>query len=492
MPLPCVLHSFLAHPLSTELTESMARSDGSNLEAEWCLIFGFFSRRDMKSKEQDFTQGSVIKHLVQFGLPLFAANVMQYCYQAADMIVVGQVMGNNGLVAISNASMISFCVSSFAIGMTGGGTVALALCKGSGDREGQRLASAAVLMLSALCALLVAVLGFLFATPLFAALGVPGPSLADAAAYTVIVCGGSVFTFGYNAACALMKGLGNSRAPLVFIAIASAINIALDIAFVWGFGWGVAGAAWATVIAQAVSCVLSLGYLMKAYPEARPCVRPYGALKHSMTAVLRVGVPSSAQMVVVNVSYLLVTGMLNAFGTDVAAASGIGLKISTFAGLPCWAIGQAVMAMTGQNAGARKTERLRAVVKASCIVSVSVIALIAVATQVFAYDLAMAFGAASEKAIDVTVLYLRITCSINSVFYALMYCFDSFALGSGAPNLALLNALLDAMAIRFGLAWLLGYACGLGFIGIYLAQALSPILPVVIGWAYYRWGSWRL
>lgn len=445
----------------------------------------------MESKEQDFTQGSVVRHLIKFGLPLLAANILQYCYQAADMIVVGQVMGNDGLVAISNASMISFCIGSFAIGMTGGGTVAVARCKGSGDADGQRTASAAALVISALCALAVTVPGIAFASPVFSALGVPGPSLDDAASYMAIVSAGSIFTFGYNAACALMRGVGDARGPLAFVAVASVVNVALDIVFVGVLGWAVAGAAWATVIAQALSCALALRYLFIRYPSARPRFEFGPALARSAAAVLKVGIPSAAQMIVANISYLLVTGMLNAYGTDVAAASGIGLKISTFAGLPCWAMGQAVTAMTSQNAGARQAERMRSVVRASCGLSVAVIAIIAVATQVFAYDLARLFGATGTEAIETTVLYLRITCSVNSAFYALMYCFDSFALGSGAPNLALVNAFLDAVAIRFGLAWLLGTVLGVGFAGIYLAQALSPVLPVLIGWTYYLRGSWR-
>lgn len=444
----------------------------------------------MKSPEQDFTKGSIPQQLIAFTLPLLAANILQYCYQAADMIVVGQVMGNDGLVAISNASMISFCVGSLAIGLTGGGTVAIARCKGSGDTRGQGAVSAALFALSAVCALAVAALGIGFAQPVFEALNVPGASLSEAAAYMAIVCGGSVFTFGYNAACSLMKGLGDARGPLVYIALATVVNIALDIVFVAGCGWGVAGAGWATVIAQGLSCVLATGHLVRRYPHARPRFADRGAVRRAAVAILRVGIPSASQMVVVNLSYLLVTGMLNGFGTDVATASGVGLKISTFSGLPCWAIGQAVTAMTGQNAGARNPERMRSVVRSSAAVSVAVIGTVAVATQVFAYDLACAFGATGEAAIETTVLYLRITCSFNAVFYALMYCFDSFALGSGAPRLALVNAFFDAVAIRFGLAWLLGNALGFGFAGIYVAQALSPVIPAFIGFAYYLRGTW--
>lgn len=444
----------------------------------------------MKTKEQDFTRGSVIKQLAAFTLPLFAANILQYCYQAADMIIVGQVMGNTGLVAIGTASMISFCINAFAIGVTAGGTVAIAKRRGAGDEAGQRTASAAVFALAAACSLVVAAGGLAFAPLLFAALNVPASSFGDAVSYTAIVCSGSVFTFGYNAACSLLRGVGDSRGPLAFVAAATVANIVLDLAFVMGLGWGVAGAACATVIAQALSCVLAARYLIRRYPSARPRFEGVRVLFSELAAVLEVGIPSALQMVVVNVSYLLVTGMLNAYGTEVAAASGIGLKISTLSGLPCWAIGQAVTAMTSQNAGARKPGRMREAVLASCGVSVAVIAVIAIATQVFACDLARLFGASDAATVEIAVLYLRITCSFNAVFYALMYCFDSFALGSGAPRLALVNSLFDAVVIRFGLAWLLGWALGFGFAGIYVAQALSPVIPTLIGVTYFLRGTW--
>lgn len=445
----------------------------------------------MENREQDFTRGFVSKHMISFGLPLLAANLMQYLYQATDMIVVGQTMGNAGVVAISNASMIAFVVGSIAIGLSGGGTVVIARCKGAGDPAGQRSASAALFVICLIAAAVVALFGIAFAAPLFEALRVPAESLADAAAYMAIVCGGAIFTFGYNASCALMKGLGDARGPFAFMAIASVVNVALDVVFVVGLRWGVAGVAWATVIAQSLSCVLSAAYLVRRYPTARPSFRGQALLRKSFARVLEVGLPSTFQMAIVNVSYLLVTGMLNVYGTDVAAAAGVGLKISTFAGLPCWAIGQAVTAMASQNSGAKNGMRMRAVVRSGLALSISVIVSIQVLIQVFASDFAVLFGATGAEAVEVAVLYLRITCSINGVFYAAMYCFDSFALGSGAPNLAFVNALLDAVTIRFGLAWLLSVVFGFGFVGVFVAQAASPVLPTLIGLLYYRRGGWR-
>ncbi|MEG0504866.1 MAG: MATE family efflux transporter, partial [Raoultibacter sp.] len=351
--------------------------------------------------------------------------------------------------------------------------------------------STALFILAAVCSAAIAVAGVCGALPVLTALGVPHEAVGMAAAYMAIVCGGSLFTFGYNASCSLMKGLGDAKAPFVFIGIASIINVVLDVVFVMGFGWGVAGAAWATVISQCFSCVFSTVHLVRKYSTARPSFRDRARLRESFAGVLEVGIPATIQMAVVNLSYLLVTSMLNAYGTDVAAASGVGLKISTFAGLSCWAIGQAITAMTGQNAGARKPLRMRSVVRVGLGVSIAVIVAIQVIIQIFAYDLAVWFGASGSTAIETTVLYLRITCSVNGICYAAMYCFDSFALGSGCPRLALINALLDAVVVRFGLAWLLGSVMGLGYVGVFASQALSPILPVIVGWLYYVRGSWR-
>ena len=196
-------------------------------------------------------------------------------------------------------------------------------------------------------------------------------------------------------------------------------------------------------------------------------------------------------MAVVNISYLLITGMLNRFGVPVAAASGVGLKINTFAGMPCWAIGQAVTAMAGQNFGANDIDRGRKTTKAGLDLNIIITLLTVLLVQLFAKPIMMIFNPVNAEVISDGILYLRICCGANSLVYAVMYTFDSFAIGVGSANIAMFNALLDAVIVRLPVSWLLAFTFGVGFPGIYIGQALSPIIPAIAGFLFFRGRRWE-
>ena len=210
-----------------------------------------------------------------------------------------------------------------------------------------------------------------------------------------------------------------------------------------------------------------------------------------LAAIVKVGLPTAIQMVVVNTAYLLVAGMLNQFGTAVSAASNVGLQINTFAGMPCWAIGQAVTAMAGQCMGAGQIERARKVVKFSLVMNVVVTLVVVIGVQFFAEPLILLFGSTTPEVVNDGVYYLRVCCSINSLIYAIMYTLDSFAIGVGAANVAMINALLDAVIVRLIMSWFLAFSLNMGFIGIYYGQALSPILPAIVGLLYFINRKWE-
>ena len=335
-----------------------------------------------------------------------------------------------------------------------------------------------------------AVLGVALARPAFTANAVPAASLEGAVGYTVVLCCGCAGPFLMNAAAAFLKAQGDARTPLQLVGVSALVNVALDLVLVGPAGLGVVGAAWATVVAQSVAAVGALVVVRRRFPGGRLAGAfsrsgdvPVGA---SVIEVLRVGVPSAVQMAVVNLSYALVTGLLNRYGTDVAAAAGVGLQISTIAGLPCWAIGQAITTAAAQNAGAGELRRARDVARIGATFNVSVIVGVQIAVQLLAPALVVAYGLTEPLTMDTAVLYLRITCSVNGLFYAAMFSFDSFALGAGSPRLVLANSLIDAFAVRFGLAFLLSGVLGFGYVGIFVAQAASPVMPALIGALYLR------
>ena len=443
------------------------------------------------TEEHSLLTGSVPKKLAIFAFPLLLANILQSFYNVADMLVIGQIVGDTGLAAIGNASKLCYIINSICIGMTMGGAVLIAQYKGAGDKKGQAESFQMLALLSLVSSLLVTIVSLATYQPLFRILNVPADAYQDACGYMKIICCGTVFVFGYNAVCSVLKGLGDSKSSLCFVGIAAIINIVLDIILVGPFGMGTAGTAYATVTAQGLSFVISLFYLKRHRIF-------FSAENHSkftlqwdkLAAIVKVGLPTTIQMAVVNTAYLLVAGMLNQFGTAVSAASNVGLQINTFAAMPCWAIGQAVTAMVGQCMGAGQIDRARKVVKISLVMNVAVTLVAVIGVQLFAEPLILLFGSTPET-VNNGVYYLRICCSVNSLIYAAMYTLDSFAIGVGAANVAMINALLDAVIVRLPVSWLLAFALYMGFPGIYYGQAISPVLPAIVGLLYFVSKKWE-
>lgn len=437
-------------------------------------------------------EGSAPKRLATFSAPLVAANLLQYVYQFVDMGVVGNVVGESGLVAVSNASAIVFIISAIAIGLMTGCTVAVGNRVGARDEAGQRRAFAASLGVALLGAAATTLAGTALAHPIFSLMGVPDASLAQAAAYLEVISLGAIGLFLLNAACAFLRAQGDSAGPLAIMAFSAVANVVLDLALIAGAGLGVVGAAVATVAAQGAGAAFALWLARHRYGSARNLLHSArdGRERRKAIAtardVLRVGIPMAVQQAVINLSYVLVTAWLNSYGPTIAAASGVGLKISTIAGLPCWGIGQAVSAAVSQSIGAGMPKRAVAFARSGCLMAVAVTVCIQIVVQLGAEWLVSLFGESSQELTEAAVLYLRITCSVNGIFYAAMYALDSFALSSGAPKLALANSLVDAFAVRAGLAWLLSAPLGFGFIGIYAAQAAAPVLPSLIGFVYLQ------
>ena len=439
------------------------------------------------TEEHSLLTGSVPKKLVVFAFPLLLANILQSFYNVVDMLVVGRIVGDTGLAAIGNASKLCYIINSICIGMTMGGAVLIAQYKGADDKKGQ--AESFQMLVSSL---LVTIVSLATYQPLFKMLNVPADTYQDACGYMKIICCGTVFVFGYNAVCSVLKGLGDSKSPLYFVGIATIINVVLDIILVGPFGMGTAGAACATITAQGISFVISLFYLKRhKIFFSMETQRKFMFQWDKLTAILKVGLPTAIQMVVVNTAYLLVTGMLNQFGTAVSAAFNVGLQINTFAGMPCWAIGQAVTAMVGQCMGAGQVKRIRKVVKISLLMNVAVTLVVVISIQIFAKPLILLFGSTSPEVVNDGVYYLRICCGFNSLIYAAMYTLDSFAIGVGAANVAMINALLDAVIVRLPMSWILAFALNMGFPGIYYGQALSPVLPAIVGLLYFMSKKWE-
>ncbi len=445
----------------------------------------------MNSLQKDLSRGPILRQLIAFSLPLMAANILQLLYGTVDMFVVSRIVGSTGLAAVSNGNRFGYLISSLCIGFSVGGTVIAARYFATGDTRAQKETVGTLFCLSILLAGLVTVLSLTIYRPLLGLMDVPAAAMPDAVAYTRIICAGTIFVFGYNTVCAVLRGFGNSRSPLYFVVIATVINVVLDIILVGPLGMGTKGAAVATVIAQGVSFGAAVFHLRKHSFVFDFHPRSFVIKPDKLAMILRIGLPSSAQLVVVNLSFLIITGMLNPYGVAVAAASGIGLKINTLAGMPCWAIGQAMTAMVAQSYGAGDLTRVRQIaltgLKANLAVTIAIVAVV----QVFARPLTMLFDPGNAEVAAIGVHYLRVCCSCNCVLYVTMYCFDSFALGVGRPNVALFNSLVDALAAKLALAWFAATVLEMGYTGVYLGQALSALIPAVVGVVFFYRENWK-
>ena len=439
---------------------------------------------------QNLTQGNVWSRLVRFALPVLGANVLQSFYNVVDMLVVGRFLGSSGLAGVSSASSLCYLLTALCSGLAVGGSVLVSQRQGAGDGDGLRRTVGNLFSLSLAAGLFMTLCALAAYRPILGAMRVPADALPHATGYMAVVILGTVFVLGYNAVCQVLRGLGDSKSPLVFIGVATVVNVLLDLLLVGPCGMGAAGAALATVLAQAAAFAFALLRLFRQgffapyrRRDFRPDLRLWGA-------ILRIGLPTAVQLSVVNFSYLMSTAMFNVFGTVAAAAAGIGLKVSTFSAMPTWAVGTAVTAMAGQCVGAEDPDR------AAKTARLGVGLALLWALPVFLFLLCFAGQTAAFFDPDPSVVaagryYIRVCASFNLFIYGAMYVLDAFATGVGAPGLALCNALLHSLAVRLFLSWLLAFRLGLGFAGLCLAEMLAPAPSCLVGLCFFLRGTWR-
>lgn len=443
----------------------------------------------MKNTEIDLTTGKVSAQLIKFAVPLFIANLLQAFYNIADMVIVGRIVGSRGVVAISNTSMLCFIINSICIGITLGGTVLMAQYRGKKNNENCKEVINSIFLLIVIISTAVTILGILSCKYIFTLLRVPEEALQESIEYMNIIYLGSIFVFGYNSVSSIMKGIGDSQKPLYFVLIATILNVGLDFFLVGNMNMGTKGAAVATVISQGISFLLAILYLKK-YDNIFEFSFKY-IKKEMIKDILKIGISAALQMVIINIAYLIMTGLFNGYGMIISAASGIGLKINTFAGMPCWAVGQTVTAMTGQNIGAGKLERVKEIVRTGIKIGFLLTMVTVIFVQLTAERLIMIFEKENQAIITEGVKYLRICCSVNSLIYSAMYIYDSFAIGVGNSFLAMLNSFLDSIIIKLFLSFLFTYFLSYGVNSLYVSQAVSPIIPAIIGWLYYKRENWK-
>lgn len=312
-----------------------------------------------KKKTRLMTEGSIWKNILLFSVPLILGNLLQQLYNTADSIIVGNFVGSNALAAVGSSGSPIFLLIGFSQGIAVGAGVVVAQYLGAKDRKEAQEAVHTSLALAAILGLILTVGGILISRSLLTAMDTPAEVLEDAVTYMQIYFGGVLFSVVYNMAAGILNAAGNSQRSLLYLGIASGTNILLDLVLIAGLKMGVAGAAIATDVSQLVSCVLSLGFLMRVNDDYRVTAKEIKVHKKMAARIIKVGLPTGIQNMVISLSNILVQAGVNGYGATAMAGFAAYMKVDGFNILPIMSFSMAATTFVGQNFGAGKIDRVK-------------------------------------------------------------------------------------------------------------------------------------
>ena len=312
-----------------------------------------------KKKSRLMTEGSIWKSILLFSVPLILGNMLQQLYNTADSIIVGNFVGSNALAAVGSSGSPIFLLIGFSQGIAVGAGVVVAQYLGAKDREDAQRAVHTALALAVLLGLILTIGGILVSRALLTAMDTPAEVLEDAVTYMQIYFGGVLFSVVYNMAAGILNAAGNSQRSLLYLGIASGTNILLDLVLIAGLRMGVAGAAIATDISQLVSCVLALRFLMRVQDDYRVTAREIRVHGKMAVRIIKVGLPTGIQNMVISLSNILVQASVNGYGAAAMAGFAAYMKVDGFNILPIMSFSMAATTFVGQNFGAGKLDRVK-------------------------------------------------------------------------------------------------------------------------------------
>ena len=444
-----------------------------------------------KTLSKDFTQGNIAKQLLWFSLPFMASNALQVLYSTIDMIVVGAFVGTYGLSAVSQSSQIIMFATMLCLGFSNAGQVLLGQAYGANKKkEMNEIIGTLFVFICAVSIILSAIMLF-GQTLILKLINMPTESFEMAREYLVICSIGFIFTAGYNLVSAILRGMGDSKRPFLFIGIASVANLVLDLLFTGLLGWGVAGAAWATIIGQAISFVFSVFYLIRKKEQFGFDFKKESFIpnKKYLKMITTIGTPMAIQSGFINVSMLFVNSMINEVGVVASATFGVGVRIDDIVNKICMGIQYAAVPIVSQNIGSKKDTRVKQTVYWAWIYSIILTIFFMVLYITMGKQLFMLFD--DNPAVH----------EMSSEFIkAILWMFPAFALmrGSGAliqgmghAKFGMILSILDGVILRIGLSWLLGIQFGLGFYGFVLGYGLAPYGYAIPSTIYFLSNKWR-
>lgn len=440
---------------------------------------------------RDLTQGSVTKLLLVFAFPLLCSNLLQTFYNMVDMVVIGQFVGKTGLSAVSIGGDVLHFLTFLVMGFSNAGQVILSQYIGAGQHERVKGTIGTMFTLTFAMAILLSVFCSLFLDTFLALMNTPAECYQYTREYSFVCILGLVFIYGYNLVSAILRGMGDSRHPFYFIAVATVVNLVLDLVFVAVFDMGPKGAALATVIGQGVSFLWAIFYLYRHREAFGFDFHPssFRLDRVVLPKLIKLGLPMILQSAAINFSMMFVNSYINAYGVVASAVTGIGNKLGSITAVVTNALSTAGSSMVGQNLGAEKYHRVPKIIGVSAIFDVAFAVILSLLTVFFPRAIFGLFNSDPEV-LDMAMSYIPVAVLLymgfaaRSPFFALIN-------GSGNAKLNLILGLLDGVICRVGLAMLMGLAMGMGIMGFWLGNAFAGYVPFLIGGVYFLTGKWK-
>lgn len=436
-------------------------------------------------KETNLTEGSILKTMIFFAVPMILGNFLQQIYNIVDTMVVGRFLGSEALAAVGSSYTVMTFLTSIIIGLSMGSGSVFSIAYGAENDQELKKSMWASFLFMGFVTIIMNIAVFIWTNPVLKLLQIPDEVYPLMYKYIRIIFTGIFFTFLYNYFACLLRAIGNSVVPLLFLAVSSILNIILDVWFVVYLGFGVEGAAQATVIAQAVSGVGIAAYTVWRIPGLR-LKREYMHMDGKiLNRVLQYSLITCAQQSVMNFGILMIQGLVNSFGTVIMAAFAVAVKIDTLAYMPAQEFGNAFSLFISQNYGAGKYDRIKKASRLAVKVSVGFCIVVSVIVWIFAAPLMQIFLSGAEtEIVREGVYYLHIE---GSFYWGIGCLFLLYGLYRGIekPVMSLILTIFS-LGTRVALAYIFAPMSGFGISAVWWAIPVGWMLADFVGFFYYR------
>ncbi len=443
-------------------------------------------------KQYDFTKGEILKPIIIFSLPVLFGDLFSALYNVVDSVVVGQFVGSQALSAVNSSFAITMVCVAIYSGFGMGSSVVIGQLFGAKNMKDLNKAVSTAYIGALVVGIVMSIVGLLISHPLLVMIDTPQEIMADAQIYLQIYFCGCTTQLLYYMTSGIMRGLGDSRTPMIAIIICAVLNIVLDLVFVICFNMGCAGVAIATVISQAISAVIVVYRVLKGgygIQLTRKTFRmDFGMLKK----ILKVGVPGATQSLATSVGLLIVQSYTNSFGSNLIASNGIIQKLDSFVQLPIMAIGQTITMFNAQNLGAGQKERAKAGNRKVMVVNIAIGAALGVVLYFCVEPLYRLFINPADPGYNEIIEIGKNSVHILAFFYwvlAIQLGYGAIMRGAGATSPVMVISII-CVVLRVPLTYLMAVQTGM-YEGLYWATSVFNTLFAAGLLIYYRFGNWQ-